>query len=241
MQLLEGGNVFKDERGTPLTQRINLADIKLTVKYLESLTGLPLLDNMLGSTGKKPTSGDLDLAVDAKKHTKDEVYNKLIAKGASNQDVAKSGDSVHYKCPINGDPMNGYVQVDFMFGDPKWQQFALNASSLDTPIKNLRNNLINNIDDNFDSLVPLNQIKKNNLWQKDSDGEIVPIYKTTIPTSITQNYIYQEIQGVGTITKSSNFENNGRESSNTKFFEIDSNYALKINDFLIKNFKLNNE
>ena len=57
---------------------------------------------------------------------------------------------------------------------------------------------------------------------------------------MTQGYIYQEIQGVGTITKSLNFENNGRESTNTKFFEIDSNYALKINDFLIKNFKLNN-
>jgi rhamnosyltransferase len=107
--------------------------------------------------------------------------------------------------------------------------------------KNFFNNLIKNIDDNFDSLVPLSQIKKNNLWQKDSDGKIIPIYKTTIPTSMTQNYIYQEIQGVGTITKSSNFENNGRESSNTKFFEIDSNYALKLNDFLIKNFKLNNE
>ena len=128
MIILEGGNVFKDEKGTALTKRINLADVKPTVKYLESLTGLPLLDNMLGSTGKKPTSGDLDLAVDAKKHTKDEVYNKLIAKGVDQKDLAKSGDSVHYKCPINGDPMNGYVQVDFMFGDPKWQQFALNAS-----------------------------------------------------------------------------------------------------------------
>mgnify|MGYP001089018813 FL=1 len=129
MIILEGGNVFKDEKGTALTKRINLADVKPTVTYLESLTGLPLLDNMLGSTGKKPTSGDLDLAVDAKKHTKDEVYNKLIAKGVDQKDLAKSGDSVHYKCPINGDPMNGYVQVDFMFGDPKWQQFALNASS----------------------------------------------------------------------------------------------------------------
>jgi len=128
MKINEGGNVFKDAQGTPLTQRINLADVKPTVKYLESLTGSPLLDNMLGSTGKKPTSGDLDLAVDASKHTKEELYNKLISQGVNTTDVAKSGDSVHYKCPINGDPQDGYVQVDFMFGDPKWQQFALNAS-----------------------------------------------------------------------------------------------------------------
>ena len=128
MELFEGGNVFKGEDGNPLTQRINLVDVKPTVQYLERISGLPLLDNMLGSTGKKPTSGDLDLAVDASKHTKDQLYNTLKSKGIEVTDLAKSGDSVHYKCPINGDPMNGYVQVDFMFGDPKWQQFALNAS-----------------------------------------------------------------------------------------------------------------
>jgi len=129
MIILEGGNVFKDEKGTALTKRINLADVKPTVKYLERLTGLPLLDNMLGSTGRKATSGDLDLAVDASKHTKDKLYQQLIAKGTDPKDLAKSGDSVHYKTPINGDPANGYVQTDFMFGDPKWQQFAFNASS----------------------------------------------------------------------------------------------------------------
>jgi len=129
MIILEGGNVFKDEKGTALTKRINLADVKPTVKYLERLTGLPLLDNMLGSTGRKATSGDLDLAVDASKHTKDKLYQQLIAKGTDPKDLAKSGDSVHYKTPINGDPANGYVQTDFMFGNPEWQQFAFNASS----------------------------------------------------------------------------------------------------------------
>jgi len=37
MIILEGGNVFKDETGTPLTQRINLADVKPTVQQLENL------------------------------------------------------------------------------------------------------------------------------------------------------------------------------------------------------------
>ena len=56
MILGEGGNVFKDADGNPRTQRINLADIKPTVAWLEKITGLPLVDNMLGSTGTKPTS-----------------------------------------------------------------------------------------------------------------------------------------------------------------------------------------
>ena len=43
MNLQEGGNVFKDEQGQPLTQRINLADIRPTVAWLETITDLPLL------------------------------------------------------------------------------------------------------------------------------------------------------------------------------------------------------
>ena len=127
MIILEGGNVFKDETGKPLTQRINLADVKPTVQQLEKLTGLSLLDNMLGSTGNTATSGDLDLAVDVAKITKDQLIQSLKAKGVDDKDIAKSGDSVHYKAPIKGDPTNGYVQTDFMFGNPQWQKFSLNV------------------------------------------------------------------------------------------------------------------
>jgi len=73
-QLFEGGNVFKDKMGLPLTQRIEQGDIPGTVQWLETVTGLDLTSTedpatgypvkWLGSTGKKPSSGDLDLAVD---------------------------------------------------------------------------------------------------------------------------------------------------------------------------------
>jgi hypothetical protein len=75
--LTEGGNVFKDADGVSRTQRINLADIGPTVAWLERVTGLPLSDNMLGSTGLKPTSGDLDLAVDSNKIAKDDLVRQL--------------------------------------------------------------------------------------------------------------------------------------------------------------------
>ena len=71
MQLNEGGNIFKDADGRALTQRINQTDVKPTIAWLEQLTGLELQDNTLGSTGRKPTSGDLDLAVDANQITKE--------------------------------------------------------------------------------------------------------------------------------------------------------------------------
>ena len=141
MILLEGGNVFKDQQGNPLTQRINLQDVKPTVQFLQSLTGLELLDNMLGSTGRKATSGDLDLAVDATKTSKDQLVAKLKAKGVNDTDIAKSGDSVHYKAPINGDPQNGYVQTDFMFGNPDWQKFSLNVAG-DSEFKGVHRHIL---------------------------------------------------------------------------------------------------
>ena len=77
MILNEGGNVFKDADGNPQTQRINKTDVQPTVKYLEKLTGLPLLQNMLGSTGIAQSSGDLDLAVDVNSVAKQDLYNQL--------------------------------------------------------------------------------------------------------------------------------------------------------------------
>lgn len=128
--LFEGGNIFKNEQGQPATVRINQADVEPTVKWLEGITGLPLIDNMLGTTGKKATSGDLDLAVDQTKTNKAELENTLKAwvekqGGDAKSWVRKTGISVHFKTPINGDESKGFVQTDFMFGNPEWMKFAL--------------------------------------------------------------------------------------------------------------------
>ena len=37
MKLLEGGNVFKDEDGRSITQRINQTDVKTTLAWLEEM------------------------------------------------------------------------------------------------------------------------------------------------------------------------------------------------------------
>ena len=71
INLFEGGNVFKDAQGQSLTTRISRENVVPTVQWLEQLTGLNLVDNMLGSTGRKETSGDLDLAIDAGKISKE--------------------------------------------------------------------------------------------------------------------------------------------------------------------------
>lgn len=134
--LAEGGNVFKSAQGEIQTQRINLKDIDPTIRHLEQITKLPLVDKTLGSVGKKASSGDIDIAVDPHVISKDQLVQRLkdyvesINGGDPNQWVKKSGVSVHFRMPIRNDPKLGFVQVDFMFhlGGPeeeKWMKFGM--------------------------------------------------------------------------------------------------------------------
>jgi hypothetical protein len=119
-QLFEGGNVFKDINGQALTQRINQTDVKPTLAWLEQMVDLDLQNNTLGSTGRKATSGDMDVAVDLAKITPEQLTAELTQWCTSHnlkpQDYVKKGSGqIHFKTPINGNPANGYVQTDFMF------------------------------------------------------------------------------------------------------------------------------
>ena len=142
--LLEGGNVFKGPDKEPLTRRINRDEIPSTIAYLEKETGVDFsMDKdeegvpvkWLGTTGRKADSGDLDLSVDANEIDKKEFAAKLA--GIFGKDSVKlSGDSVHLKTPINGDPEQGFAQTDFMFSDdPTWQQFSVRGGLPDSPYK----------------------------------------------------------------------------------------------------------
>ncbi len=144
MYLKEGGNVFKDAQGIPVTQRINKADIPGTVAWLEQLTGLDLTEvkdesgipvKWLGSTGRKADSGDLDLAVDANEITKAELKGLLDNWARQNKQDPKdwtklTGEAVHFKTPIQGDPRRGYAQTDFMFmPNMEWGTFWLGGGT----------------------------------------------------------------------------------------------------------------
>lgn len=132
MILNEGGNIFKNPDGQSATQRINKQDVDPTLAWLEKIVGVDLINNKLGTTGIKSTSGDLDVAIDAEKNQKPDIEKKLVAFVQQNypqddpkQWVRKSGISVHFKTPINGNQANGFVQTDLMFGDPEYMKFGL--------------------------------------------------------------------------------------------------------------------
>jgi hypothetical protein len=151
MQLNEGGNVFKDGNGRAVTQRINQTDVKSTLAWLEEmLPGLDLQNNTLGSTGIKDTSGDLDIAVDAKQLTKEQLIAQLTRWAVSQKQkpeewVKQTGAGVHFKTPINGRPDLGYVQTDFMFlNNVPWSKFVLGAMPLDSKYKGRERNVLMN-------------------------------------------------------------------------------------------------
>ena len=152
MILKEGGNVFKDQNGRILTQRINQADVNPTLAWLEMmLPGLDLQNNKLGSTGLKPTSGDLDIAVDTNEISKDQLAARLSQWATSHgfkpeEYVKRSGISVHFKTPINGRPTTGHVQTDFMFlTNVPFSKFILTAAADSKYGGSDRNVLINSM------------------------------------------------------------------------------------------------
>ena len=151
MQINEGGNVFKDAKGNARTQRINLQDIEPTIDWLERVTGLELKTMALGSTGLKPTSGDLDLAVDSTRTDKAEFAQRLADYVSQHgQDpaewVKKSGTAVHFLTPIRGRADTGFVQTDFMFmPKPDFSKFILRQDPESEYKGATRNILINSI------------------------------------------------------------------------------------------------
>ena len=160
-KLLEGGNVFKTADKQSLTQRIATKDVPSTVDFLEKITGLDFTKELdpddkkpvkwLGTTGRKEdpdgtfdlnSSGDLDLSVDAREITKEELIAKLVdwcrSNGVEEEDIFNkttkktdgwikdAGDNVHFRTPISGSQTNGFAQSDFMLTvNPKFQQGSM--------------------------------------------------------------------------------------------------------------------
>lgn len=153
--LLEGGNVFKGPKGEPLTQRINRQDVPATIQWIEQVTGLDfstergedgIPTRWLGSTGKAPTSGDLDLAVDLNEISKEQLAGILSqfvqSQGLDPREYVVKKGEVHLKTPIAGDANRGFVQTDFMFfPNLDWGQFFYSGGT-DSAYKGVNRNVL---------------------------------------------------------------------------------------------------
>ena len=119
--LSEGGSL-------PGVGAIHIDEINPTLVPLEKELGIDLRNNALGSVGKREFSGDIDVAlqIDADKIPE---FVERLKKSSQIMDIAKSS-VIMTKVKImdfdeeksDGRPRTGYVQIDFMPGDPEWMK-----------------------------------------------------------------------------------------------------------------------
>ena len=106
---------------------IHISEIEPTLAALEkTLGGVDLRSNTLGSVGKKEFSGDIDIALQI---APDEIpaFVEKLKRNPAILDIDKSSVIMTKVQIQNFDktkqtqkPRTGYVQVDFMPGDPGW-------------------------------------------------------------------------------------------------------------------------
>lgn len=128
MMLNEGGAM-------PGVGPIHISEIEPTLDALEKVLKIDLKNNVLGSVGKKEFSGDIDVAIQVDPDKIPDLVKRLEATPEV-LDIAKSS-VIMTKVKIVGydetkqtsKPRTGYVQVDFMPGDPGWMKTYYHSPS----------------------------------------------------------------------------------------------------------------
>ena len=114
---------------------IHIDEIDPTLDALEKVLGIDLKNNVLGSVGKKEFSGDIDVAIQVDPDKIPELVKRLentpevldIAKSSVIMTKVKIVDYDESK--QTSKPRTGYVQVDFMPGDPGWMKTYYHSPS----------------------------------------------------------------------------------------------------------------
>lgn len=115
------------------TGAIHISEIGPTLAALEKKLGIDLRNNALGSVGKKQFSGDIDIALDVDTEQLPEFVKKLEAIPEI-LDITRSSVIMTKVKIVGYDPnletdknRTGYVQIDFMPGDPNWLKTYFHA------------------------------------------------------------------------------------------------------------------
>ena len=116
---------------------IHKDEISATLEQLEKTMGVELQNFTLGSVGKREFSGDIDVALNIPPEEIPSFIEKL-KKNPLVLDIAKSSVIMTKvkimnfdKSKDDGRPRTGFVQVDFMPGDPGWMKTYYHSPSED--------------------------------------------------------------------------------------------------------------
>jgi len=141
--------VISEGGSMPGVGAIHIDEINPTLIPLEKELGIDLRNNALGSVGKREFSGDIDVAlkIDADKIPE---FVERLKKSSQIMDIAKSSVIMTKvkimdfdKTKEDGRPRTGYVQVDFMPGDPDWlKTYYHSPNEKDSQYKGVYRNLM---------------------------------------------------------------------------------------------------
>lgn len=127
-------SVISEGGSLPGVGAIHISEIEPTLTALEKVLGVDLKNNALGSVGKKEFSGDIDIALKIDAEQIPEFMDKL-SKVPEISDIKKTSvimskvKIVGYdpRKQVKGKERTGYVQIDFMLGDPDWMKVYYHA------------------------------------------------------------------------------------------------------------------
>lgn len=102
--------------------------------------------------------------------------------------------------------------------------------------KDFYKKLIENLGDEYDAITPICKSRQHNIWIKNSIGDLEQIFRSSLPSNLLNHKIYQELKGLGYFVKSDAFEESGRDSINTKFFEVENEYSFKLTQKISESF-----
>ncbi len=126
--LNEGGSM-------PGVGPIHIDEINPTLDALERVLNIDLKNNVLGSVGKKEFSGDIDVAIQVDPDKIPELERRL-ERTPEIMDIAKTSVIMTKVKIVDYDPdkqttkpRTGFVQVDFMPGDPGWMKTYYHSPS----------------------------------------------------------------------------------------------------------------
>lgn len=134
-----GGNAFP---GLQMV-RVRREHVAPTVDHVVSVMNMAgfdmayAMDNLMGSAGKQDDSGDLDFALNNQRamfvgqpdlpvfslRAFAERAREVLPQGHVQTRTLKGGQ-FQTAFPVAGDPSLGYVQVDFVAGNPEWLKFS---------------------------------------------------------------------------------------------------------------------
>ena len=183
---------------------IHISEIEPTLDALEKALGIDLKNNALGSVGKKEFSGDIDVALQIDTDKLPEFVERL-KKSPIVLDIAKSSVIMTKVKIVGYDPekqttkeRTGFVQVDFMPGNPDWMKtYYHSPSETESKYKGVFRNLmiasIAGVLDRKDSEETTQDDRplKSERWMFSPTEGLLRVVRTPVPKKSGEGYTKQ--------------------------------------------------